>query len=94
MAAEAAACEYRLTWREPTDADRSHVVGMLPDEFPVDRLIVLPIVTDEQPLDLRKLPREAFQTAALVLTTAAEPAIRRGSPIGQQQSTCRIQIAG
>jgi hypothetical protein len=48
---------------------------MLRREVAINRLIVLTIVTKEQPLDLRKFARQALQIAALVLATAAEPAV-------------------
>ena len=93
MAAEAAACKHCLARRQLANADRRHIVGMLRHEVAIDRLIVLPVVTDQQPLDLRELARQALQTAALVLATTAEPPIR-WPPVGQQQSTGRIQVAG
>ena len=59
----------------------------------INRLIVLTIVTKEQPFDLRKFARQALQIAALVLATAAEPAISCRSPVGEQQRTGGIKVS-
>ena len=58
---------------------------MLRREVAINRLIVLTVVTEQQPLDLGELARQALQIAALVLATAAEPAVGGRSPVGQQQ---------
>jgi hypothetical protein len=55
VTAEAAASEHSLTRAKLPDAYRRTLVRMLRREVAVDRLIVLTIVTDQQPLDARKL---------------------------------------
>ena len=92
MSPEAAAGQHRLARRQLADAHRRHIIGMLLHKLAIDRLIVLPVVADQQPLDLRKLAGQAFQTAALVLATAAEPAIGRRTPVGQQSAPAGYRL--
>ena len=64
MAAPAAAGKHCLAGRQLTNAHRRHIVGMLRHEVAVNRLIMLTIVTNEEPFDLRKFARQALQIAA------------------------------
>src|SRR5688500_19261388 len=93
MSTEAAARKHCFAGRQLADTDRRHIVGMLLHELAIDRLVVLPVVADQQPLDLRELAGQALKAAALVLATAAEPALGRRTPVGQQERTGRIQVA-
>src|SRR5664279_2848391 len=56
-------------------------------ELAVDHRIVLAVVTDEQPRDLREVARELPQRVPLVLETTAEPAGVRRPPVREQQGT-------
>ena len=60
VAAETAAGEDSFARCQPADTNRAHIVWMLCHEVAVDRLVMLAIVADEQPFDLRELTRQAF----------------------------------
>ena len=56
VVAAGAAGQHRLAGGQLADADRPDVLGVPIREVGVDGLVVLPVVADEQPADLRELP--------------------------------------
>ena len=81
MAPQAAARQHGFAGRELPDADGAHVVGVLLNEVAVDRLVVLTVVTDQQPLDLGKLPRQPLQSCC---ACAPCPLRNQRSAVGPQ----------
>ena len=85
--------EHGLTGGQLADGDRGDAVGVLARELAVERLVVLAVVADEQPLEAGELLGQPDEARSLVLAPAAEPAVVRRTPVGQQQGTGREEVA-
>ncbi len=89
----AATGEHGLGGGEAADRDGRDVAGVLARERRVDLVVVLSVVADQQPLDVRELHREPAQVRELVRLAAAEPAVVRRTPVGQQHRAGREEVA-
>lgn len=69
--------------RQLTNGDGHDIVRIVLGELTIDSWIVLPIVSDQQPADVGKIPRQVDQADPLVVGTRAEPTTVGRSPIGQ-----------
>ena len=79
---------------QPADHDGGDPAGVLARRLGVDRGVVLAVVTDQQPGEVRQLGEEPAQLGALVLAPGAEDRLLGGSPVGQQQRPLRGSRAG
>lgn len=62
-----------------TDRDGADAAGSRGRELAIHLRVVLAVVTDEQPLDVRELPGQPMQRGPLVLLPGPEPAGVRGT---------------
>ncbi len=84
--------EDRLARGELPDADRGDAPGVLPRELRVDLLVVLAVVAEEQPADVRELAGEPPELPALVLAAVAEEPVGGRTPVGEQERAGRVEI--
>ncbi len=70
----------RLTGSQLADRDRRDIVGVLLRELPVERLVVLTVVADQQPPDGGELAREPVQVERL----CCRPLRNHPSAVGPQ----------
>src|SRR5690606_4210550 len=84
--------EHLLRRRQPADRHDLDLVRVLLGELPVDHRVVLAVVADEDPPQVRELAGQTLQLVALVLTAAAEPAGVGRAPVGEQERTGGVVV--
>ena len=60
------------------------MIGVRGGELPVDLPVVLAVVTDEQPSNVREFFGQPDEGRLLVIAPAAKPPLIGGSPVGEQ----------
>src|SRR5690625_2308557 len=69
------------------------MVRILRREFVVQHFVLLPVISDEHPLDLRKLVDEPSQFPPFVIFSTSEKPVVRGAPVGQEERTFRVEVS-
>mgnify|MGYP001757799707 FL=1 len=86
--------KHLLGRREFTDGDGSGMARLKLVKLGVNPDVVLSVITDEDPFNVREVTSQLAQSSALVVYPRTEPSGVRRAPVGQQQRPLRIPVAG